>query len=271
MDGDTRLRIEERRSPSRAVRWYLVTGLIVVFLLSVGAFLMLVGRDIEPDTLLFEGAKFLPQIALVTVIGAALSLLSYEYQQRRKEEEQEREERRRQDEKKREELARQEEYRQEFRKATLGQATANYLQVKRARRLMRVALVDNRRAIDADDYDKQMAAIMDAQLQFETLRDEVLTTADVFTFHHTLYRELKRIDSHLSDLITEYEEVRPECHPEHSPIPLNRLPHLKKFLAQHAEDREGFRQGFKPLKSSYVKVQELIRRDLLPLGPGRAS
>jgi membrane protein implicated in regulation of membrane protease activity len=100
VDGESRPRIEHRL-PSRTVRWYLITGLIVLFLLSVGTFIVLVGRDIEPDTLLFEGAKVLPQIALVTVIGAALSLLSYEYQQRRKEEEQEREERRQQAEKKR--------------------------------------------------------------------------------------------------------------------------------------------------------------------------
>jgi hypothetical protein len=258
VDGESRPRIEHR-SPSRTVRWYLVTGLTGLFLLSVGAFVVLVGRDIEPDTLLFEGAKVLPQIALVTVIGAALSVLSYEYQQRRKEEEKERDE-----------LRRQEEYRQELRRATLAQATASYLQVKRARRLLRVGLADDRRAIQAADYDRQMAAIMDAQLQFETLTDEVLTTADVFTSHDLLSSELKRIDDHLSALISEYEKVRPGSRAKHASIPLSKLPSLKKFLAQHAEDRQGFKQGFEPLKSSFIKVQELIRRDLLPPGPERA-
>jgi hypothetical protein len=130
-------------------------------------------------------------------------------------------------------------------------------------------LTDDRRAIHADDYDKQMLAIMDAQLQFETLRDEVVTTAEVFTSHDLLSRELKGIDDHLSALISEYEKVRPGSRPKHASIPLGKLPSLRKFLAQGAEDREGFRQGFEPLKSSFIKVQELIRRDLLPLGPER--
>jgi membrane protein implicated in regulation of membrane protease activity len=257
MDGGTPPEVDERRSSSRTMRRRLIAGLTVVGLLSTVAFVVLVALGTEPDTLLFEGGKTLLQLALVTVIGAALSLLASEYQQRRTEEEQERDEERRQ-----------EEYRQELRKTTLARATASYMQVKRVRRLMRVALTDQRRAIPAGDYDKQMTAIVEAQLQFETLREEVETGAAVFRSHDVLAEKLKAIDDHLSALITEWELQRPNWSGRHPQVRLDRVQKLDDFLAQYSENPEKFRQGFKPLKSSFDRVQELIRHDLLPTGRG---
>jgi hypothetical protein len=261
MVGDTAQKSDEPVWPSRRVRRYLLWGLVLTFLATIGGFLVLVARGTEPNTLLFEGAKTLSQLALVVVIGAALSLLTFEYQQRRKEEEQERDEQRRG-----------EEYRQELLKSTLTQATASYTQVKRVRRLMRVALTDGGRFIVTSDYDKQMRAIIDAQLQFENLAHDVETGAAVFTSQRDLKEILDCMEDHLSDLISEYEEKRPGFSGERPRVPLDELPRLDNFLAPYdPENPQRFRAGFEPLKTGFVSAQKLIRDDLLPLDGRRGT
>jgi hypothetical protein len=247
---------DETQWHSRRMPRLLVGVLLAAFFFSIGVFAIFVMRDTKPNTLLFEGAKILPQVGLVLVGGAALSLLTFEYQQTRRKMEEERDEERRR-----------EEYRQELLKTTLAQATASYTEIKRARRLMRGLALrlgnDQPPAILTSDYDKQMVALIDAQLQFENLVHDVETSATAFTSAPTLEVKLKGVENHLSQLITEYEKVRPKFSGEHPRIPLDELPLLDSFLARFEDKPEKFREGFEPLKSGFLKVQELIRSDLL--------
>jgi hypothetical protein len=255
MVSDTVHEFDEAQSRLRRVHRLLVGGLVAAFFISIGVFVVFVVQETRPNTLLFEGAKALPQIGLVLAVGATLSLLTSEYQQARQHQEKERDENRRQ-----------EEYRQELLKTTLTQATASYTEVKRARRLMgALALTmtsDQRPAILMTEYNKQMAVISDAQLQFENLVDDVETSAAGFASAHDLKRHLRSVETHLGKLISEYEKAR-QSTGERPQLPLAGLPCLDTFLAQFADDNEKFKAGFQPLKLGFVKVQELIRRDLL--------
>jgi hypothetical protein len=233
----------------------LVGGLVAAFFISIGVFVVFVVQETRPNTLLFEGAKTLPQVGLVLAVGATLSLLTSEYQQARQQQEKERDEKRRQ-----------EEYRHQLLKTTLTQATASYTEVKRARRLMRALALtvtsDQRPAILMSEYNRQMAVISDAQLQFENLVDDIETSAAGFASADDLKRHLKSVETHLGKLISEYETVV-QSTGEGARLPLAELPRLDEFLAQFADDYEKFEAGFKPLKLGCGKVQELIRRDLL--------
>jgi hypothetical protein len=98
-------------------------------------------------------------------------------------------------EKEQDEERRREEYRQELRKTTLTQVTVSYTEVKRARRLIRGLALrvasDQPPAVLASDYDKQMVAIIDAQLRFENLVHDVETSAAVFTSAPIFKKKLK--------------------------------------------------------------------------------
>ena len=108
--------------------------------------------SIEPDTLWFEIAKTILQVGVVLALGALLSLLTSDYQREQQKAES----------------------RQEVLRDILERATTSYNDVKRARRLLRAhAMTKDGTAILAGAYDNQIAAINDAQLQFETMADEI--------------------------------------------------------------------------------------------------
>jgi hypothetical protein len=164
--------------------------LLLVFLavaaLSIGgAVLMAWLGDVKSNTLPFEIAKGLLQVGSVSAAGATLSLLSFEYQQQRQDED-----------RARGEEQRREEFRRDLLKATLARATVSYNDVKRSRLLLRARAITGS-VIEAEHYGSQLAAISDAQLEFETLMRDVETSGSAFTDAAVLTEELKIIRKYL--------------------------------------------------------------------------
>ena len=239
------------------MRKWLVAGMVAAFIGSISVFiLMLSVGEVKPDTLQFELAKALLQVGLISAIGAALSLLAEEYQGEQ-----------RKAEKARDEKRLRQTYRQQLLMATFSQANAAYTDVKRARRLLRGLSVvakatDQPVSIMATHYDEQTLAIIDAQLEFENLADDVRTNAASFTSAEALAEELDRIEDYLSELISEYEDERRNFAGQPPQRSLDKLPHLENFLASYRREPTKFQQGFQRLKKHHLKVKWLIRKDL---------
>jgi hypothetical protein len=187
------------------MRRALVLALSAAFLVSAGIVLVVaVVGSVQANTLWFEIMKTLLQIGVVSAAGAALSIVSFEYQR-----DAQRTEKAHADERIRDET------RKDWLRGILARAAASYTDVKRARRLLRGrALTTDAQTqhvvVRAEAYDQQLAAINDAQLEFELLADDVRTSgqqpAGVIT---QLGDEFDRIEKALSKLITEYEQKLP--------------------------------------------------------------
>ena len=168
------------------LRRRLRVGLALLSVASIGGVALVAALgSVEPNTLSFEIAKTILQVGVVLAAGALLSLLTSDYQ-------------------KDQEKA---ESRQELLRNILGRAGVAYNDVKRARRLLRAhAMTEDGTAIIASAYDVQIAAINDAQLQFETLADEIQGAFPELA--GTVAREFDLIEESRNALVREYEDNR---------------------------------------------------------------
>jgi hypothetical protein len=204
--------------------------------------------SVEPDTLWFEIAKTLLQVGVVLAIGALLSLLTSDYQR-----EQQRAE-----------------SRQELLRDLLARATTAYNDVKRARRLLRgKALIQDGTAVLASAYDEQIAAVNDAQLQFETMADEVQGAFPGLA--GSLAIEFDAVEESLNALVREYEDNRPNFDGEPLSISMNMLPALRSFL-EHPSKQAGRRDtpaapGFAPVHDAFHRAQRMVWDQFLHAPP----
>jgi excinuclease UvrABC helicase subunit UvrB len=199
---------------NRSWRSVLVRSLVLISLVS----LVIVGllaalRAVDLDTLWDDLAKALLQVGLVSATVALLSWFSYEYQQERRQQE-----------------ARQE-ARQEWLRQVLARATVAYNDVKSARRFFRVRAITpgegGQEIVRLDDYDHHIDTILKAQLQFETLADEVLdATAIPPTIAMPLRSQFQSLEESLHRLVREYQRERAQFSGEPAKLGLDRLPHL---------------------------------------------
>lgn len=245
--------------PSRAARepWYrrllrskrrvLALVLVLVFLVSAfGVVLLAALGAVDLDTLWDDLAKTLLQLGLVSAGVALLSWFSYEYQQEQ----------------------RRQEARQEWLRQLLARATVAYNDVKSARRLLRARAITpgegGQEIVRLDDYDHQIDTIIKAQLQFETLADEVRDATAIPPTAATPVRRLFRsLEESLQRLVREYQRERAQFSGEPATLRLDRLPHLDAFQkhlgTDHSDDRV---QSFDSIKDGFHAAQDLIWKEL---------
>ncbi len=229
--------------------------------LFVGSVILLVlfFGNASQGTIEFEVAKALLEIGIVSVTGAVVTALVFEYQHRRREDENERD------------LYRMQlEYRDKLLLSTLTQAMNAYSQAKRARRLLRGKAIviqdeDKEEIVLADQYDTYLETINAAQLELENLARDVETSTKAFSHSDTLKDHLWKMESYLHKLVGEYEESRRYF--SDGKLSFDKLPNLKEFLLP-AKD-----SSFKPqFVAPYHEVQRFIRKDLLhPNIPERST
>jgi hypothetical protein len=192
-------------------------------------------------TLEFEIAKAILQMGVVSVIGTVVSLLTFDYQQERK----------------------RLEYDEGLLKATLGKAMESYNTAKKARHLLlaraRTVKSDSKEwLVSGPDYDSYMAMVIDAQLQLDNLARDVETNSRVFTrYGSEITKDLKSMEHYLSELIHDYDSMRPSFQEK---VLLTALPHLSDFLLP--------RWGSKfenEVAVPFRKVQKYIRDELSQL------
>jgi hypothetical protein len=231
----------------------LVTGLAVVCLASIViAVLMASVWDVKPDTLWFEIGKVIAQTGLVTGLGVVASLLTFEYQGVRQ----------------------QQQSRQEWLRSVLERADTAYTDVKRARRLLRSsALTTDQRGQELVllvPYHEQMTAISEAQIDFETLRREVRASSAVMDLA-PLGDAFQSLEDILDELITEWEKVLKLKKTSSEELKLKRteLKELDLFLASPSEENgRRFERGFGRLKENFIKIQRLILERLFDFPVG---
>lgn len=231
----------------------LLISLVVISIVSVAAFLIAVWQGVAKNTLLFEGAKVLPQVGLVSVAGAVISYMVFRYQQASQ----------RADRDRLEELRRTD-ARVELLRGVLSTVTSAYADLKRGRRLVRAQGLrpsTEGTVIQVQAYDSWMVEVNLVQLKFEQLVQDVASTQEAFGDPEGCIRALKTIEQALHVIIAEFEDERPML-AEAESVSLSRLRRLKAILARQSDDPQGFADGFFPITSNLWELRRAIRADL---------
>lgn len=251
----------------------LVGALIGLLVLSIAILgLIKLTMNPQPGSSSMELFKAVLQLGVISVAGAALAMLSFNYQFAREQEETERENNQARKDKKSEErrqkrlrdfelISRRLEYREDLLRTILGRATSSYSAVKKVRRLLRArALVEdeNDKTILPMVYDEQMMVVNDAQLEFENLKRDVENSELAFSQADEIVKNLVAIDRYLGKLISEYERRRPRITNDISTQRLSQFLRLQDFLAK-SKHSLFMRRVVHP----FHEVQKLIRADLL--------
>lgn len=235
-------------------------ALLAIFAVSV-ALLALLGKRNPNLQLVPELAKSIFQLGVVSIVGACVSLLLFEYQREKQQSDKAREVDRLQSEKQRDLHAKRLEYRESLLLGVLSKALSAYSQAKKARRLLRARALQNREGsavLLMEGYDAYMELVNDSQLELENLARDVETSKVAFTQPDTLVSRLRKMEVHLSHLMGEYEARRPFFSAAQPYRPLQEQPLLQDFLRSAKESR------FMPeVIHPYHEVQDMIRKDLL--------
>jgi hypothetical protein len=249
--------------------------LLGLFAVSLTVFFVLAVQRPEQGTLGFEAAKSLLQVTVVSVSGAVISLVTFEYQRRRQladkevehdraKREQKRDIKRARVEKKRDRGVIQQEYRDDLLKALLARLMDNYTAVKKARRILRGrGLAPGGEPPEvhvlASVYDAQFDALNEAQLAFEHIRRDVVTSSAAFgpANYTPLVDALGKLDKYLGGLVTEFEDRRRSFAGDPAVCRLSNLPELAKLLGS---GQTPFQQEF---VHAYHRAQGLLRGELL--------
>ena len=232
----------------------LIAVLVGLFLVSIAG--VLIPPTPTAGSIHMEIAKALLQLGVVAVAGTVVSVLVFEYQ------------RERQNQDKTRELDRKGlEYREELLKAVLSRAMACYSQSKKARRLLRARALEHHDGLTivlANQYDQYMDLINDAQLELENLARDVQNSAPAFSSADTIVKHLRSMEKYLSKIIGEYEKNRGLSTMADGKLTLEEFPVLNEYLKTASES------PFTPnVIFPYHEVQLAIRKDLLhPHLPG---
>jgi hypothetical protein len=232
------------RNPAMSRRLTILIVAMACLLLGSVVVLVLFFRTVTANTLEFEVAKALLQVGVVSIVGAAVSLLTFEYQRERQALE----------------------YREGLVKSILDRALIAHSDVKKARRLLRArAIVDDGGMVSATSYDLYLEMINNAQLALENLARDIETSAPAFRSLE-LADDVWSMENYLSKLITEYETYRGKFRGSPPLLAINELPKLQGFIAR------GISEFQKSFVVPFREVQRALREELLfPSLPGRGS
>jgi hypothetical protein len=215
-----------------------VTGIIALLILRKFE----IGKEIDAEVV-----KSLPEVLGVTVLGALLSYVVAQADQRK------------------------EELRalQDPLKAALIRVTASYNASKRARRNARALGLlpggaDDQR-IAVERYDQYMADLNDAQLELETVKDEVADNPEGFLSAEAIAARLRTMEHYLGEIVSEYERERRKAHGQPE-IALERLGEFSGFIAKARES--DFKENF---SRPHRQIRKLINRDIADLAGGRTK
>jgi hypothetical protein len=109
-------------------------------------------------------------------------------------------------------------------------------------------------AIMVEPYHKQMQILLDIQLQFETLKDEVeinpafsSENADLETLKEPLKRNLGCIEEYLNEIVDEYEKFY-KVHQSSDPtLSLSKLPKLGEFIGKPTSESDIRKKFIEPV------------------------
>jgi hypothetical protein len=216
--------------------------MVGLFAFTVIAWLILrnwpIGSELDKEVV-----KALPQVGIVTVAGALLTFLASEADRRRADFRS----------------------RQEPLQAVLNRVTTSYNNTKRARRNARARGLNpgaTGERIDLNAYDECMADVNDAQLEFETIEDEINASHETFPSARTIVDCLHTMEEYLSDMIKEYERERRTARGKPD-IAVSSLPAFSDFVASAKVSQ--FKEGYsRPCRI----IREAISRDILNIALG---
>ena len=235
--------------------------LLVIFAISA-TLLVVFFRGAAQDTVAFEVAKALLQLGVVAVVGAVVSWAVAEYQleQGRLDKTRDREH---QEAVKAAELNRlRYEYRDELLTTTLRRVVVAYSSAKKARRLLRAHVGVGTGApalVRITEYDRYLEMVNDAQLDLESVKGDVRTSAPAFSSAQSIERALESMEQYLGRVVKEYEEHRHVVEQHGAGLQLAKLTKLSDFLGS-AQPGNGFKDS---VIDPYHVVQGAIRNDLL--------
>jgi hypothetical protein len=245
----------------------LIVILLVMFVVSVIGVTFL--WNAENNSIEFEVAKALLQLGTVAVVGAVITVLIDNYQRAHQLFDKEQDLKRQDREKEREIQRKALTYREDLLKTTLVKTRAAYAAAKKARRLLRAAVVVkgmpgvSREIVLAKPYDTYLEMINDAQLDLEHLARELRGNVDkdksAFTDPNTLATCLESMEGYLLELVREYGHQRRQFQGDPPELLLTELSLLGKFIKPSADNCELEEQFIKPLHT----IDETIRADLL--------
>jgi hypothetical protein len=231
--------------------------LIIIALLTLGLFIIACMQPIDDKSLLFEGAKALPQVGLVLVAGAIVSFLTSEYQQSRQQSERDASERRRVFE-----------ARVNLLRAAHTAVTSAYSDLKGGRRLVRAKGLyhddSGSRMLVVTSYDDYLTELSANELRIESLAQEMAATPEAYSKAEQCIYHLRNIERIIHAVIAEYETVRPMIATADA-VSLERVPQFRKLLARQGVEPELYREGFYPLTEAVWAIRRLLRADLLSI------
>lgn len=220
----------------------LFLGLGVLFAGTVAVFVYAIVMAPGSGSLAFEGAKVLPQVGLVAVAGAIISYLAFEHQQ----------------------AYLRSEARLAVLRGTLTTATESYNVLKRSRRTLRACGSfdkNGERHVRVDQYDAEMAKVIDAELSFERLAEDVASATILFADPMTSFNALKTIEQKLHEVIAEYETQRPQICNSDS-CSLVQLPRFREFIARRDHETSTHALGFGVVTEAIRTLRRAVRHDL---------
>ena len=227
----------------------LIATLAALFIAST-ALLLVFFRAPGVGTIEMEAAKGLLQLGVVAVAGTVVSLLLFEYQRDRNNQDKE------------QNLFRMNiDYRDRLLRTTLSNTITAYSQAKKARRMLRARAITeemSRTRVQAALYDQYFDIINDAQLVLENQARDVFTSKPAFSTPEKIASNLDLMENYLSKLMSEYEKGRRRFAGEKPALGLDQLPLLDDFIAPTAKS------AFKSqVVIPFREVQSAIRSDLI--------
>ena len=158
-------------------------------------------RSVQSDTLRFEVGKAVLQVGFVAAVGAAATLVLGHYQWTRDRAEKEADNRRRVDK-----------VRHELLRDLLRRGSETYIDLKRARRLLRAHALTSvgGNFVRQRSYDELLLTINEDQLAIEQLADDVETARTLLDdeLADRLQTQFEIIENRLGSLVTEFERYR---------------------------------------------------------------
>jgi hypothetical protein len=225
------------------------TIIIVIGIIGVCIFLGF-GDEIKKYTneKIFESTY---QFFLVTIMGGGVSLVFESY--RRDREAKEREVERQREEKER---------RREIQRSLRANLIVAFNNVKKVRRLLRAEAIlgepHENNVVVGKEYNRQMNALMDAQLSIEFAYRVIKYETDLFQ-DSTLATKLKEANTYLRDIIDEYEKSYRKFSTESSAINLHEFPKLCDFIRPYAESREIKKDFWEPFNNAFDIIGRVLQ------------
>ena len=241
-------------SPGKTI----VIFLAVLFALSLTALVIIAKNyDVSENSFGRTITDALLTIISVSVVGTVISLLVADYNRKQSIVEKAKEER---------QMV--EKNRDEYRKKVLEKINKCYAKTKNARRMLRAKGFSKPYYKNENDdyllsssvYDQAMDDINKCQLALESIKEEITTNRSAFSNAALITYNLEVMEGYLGDLVSEYEEHRPDFSGDPATLRIGDLKYLKEFLAKaDRSDINGFKVRF---SITCNEIRKKIRSDI---------